>query len=162
MGQKSNPTILRLNKTNQHWNSCWYSDDDYATPFIQDYKINAYINSSQQQLERFPPVSFVKRQRGDLQIALFSAKPAQQFSKFKHNKNKSFGSHLITHNILRKRIHYKKPTHKEDGLRHSLLEPIYESNRSSLTKLMGTQMNLLMPKKKEYFRSQLFLAMGSN
>ena len=77
MGQKTDPTLLRLNKTNQHWNSCWYSDDDYATQFLEDYRINAYIKNCSQQLKKIPPILFVKKQRGDLQIALFSTKFAQ-------------------------------------------------------------------------------------
>ena len=77
MGQKTNPTLLRLNKTNQHWNSCWYSDSDYATQFLEDCNINAYIRNCNQQLKKISPILFVKRQRGDLQIALLSTKSAQ-------------------------------------------------------------------------------------
>ena len=172
MGQKSNPIILRLNKTNQHWNSCWYSDDDYATPFIEDCKINPYINSSQQQLERFPPVSFVKRQRGDLQVALFSAKRAQQFTKFKlnkHNKYKNLANHLITHNIFKKWANYEKPIYKSytpySGLMGIATKKVEllrtKIDRSSPTKLTNASTTFLALKKKECLRLQLFLAIIS-
>lgn len=81
MGQKTNPTLLRLNKTNQHWNSCWYSDSDYATQFLEDCKINAYIKNCSQQLKKIPPILFIKRQRGDLQIAFFSTKLNQFYKR---------------------------------------------------------------------------------
>ena len=75
MGQKSNPISLRLEKTNQHWSNCWYGDYNYATQFLQDLQINAYFQNCSQQLKRIPPILYLKHQRGEMQIALFSPRP---------------------------------------------------------------------------------------
>ena len=88
MGQKANPNLLRLNKTNQHWNSSWYSDSDYATQFLQDLQIHTYIKNCNQQLKKIPPILFVKRQRGDLQIALLSTKSAQGIARMGNRYHK--------------------------------------------------------------------------
>ena len=163
MGQKSNPIILRLNKTNQHWNSCWYSDDDYATPFLQDCKINAYIKSSQQQLERFPPVSFIKRQRGDLQIVLFSAKVAQQFSKFKGSKYKNVAQRingLMTHNIFKRSANPVSSKALEwSASLNRVQRPV--NNYPTYNDLGANASSTGWIRKREYFTSQLFLAIIS-
>ena len=43
MGQKVNPISLRLEKTNRHFDSCWYDDYNYTDLFLQDYKIKNYL-----------------------------------------------------------------------------------------------------------------------
>ncbi len=39
MGQKVNPISLRLEKTNRHFDSCWYDDYNYTDLLLQDLKI---------------------------------------------------------------------------------------------------------------------------
>ena len=43
MGQKVNPISLRLEKTNRHFDSCWYDDYNYTDLFLQDLKIKNYL-----------------------------------------------------------------------------------------------------------------------
>lgn len=77
MGQKSNPISLRLEKTNQHWSNCWYGDHSYTTQFLQDCRINGYFQNCSQQLKKIPAVLSLKHQRGQIEIALFSPRPAR-------------------------------------------------------------------------------------
>ena len=43
MGQKANPISLRLKKTNQSFNSCWYSDTYYSKLLSQEFRAKRYL-----------------------------------------------------------------------------------------------------------------------
>ena len=45
MGQKVNPISLRLEKTNRHFDSCWYDDYNYTELLLQDLKIKNYFKT---------------------------------------------------------------------------------------------------------------------
>lgn len=45
MGQKVNPISLRLEKTNRHFDSCWYDDYNYTDLLLQDLKIKEYYKN---------------------------------------------------------------------------------------------------------------------
>lgn len=45
MGQKVNPISLRLEKTNRHFDSCWYDDYNYTDLLLQDLKIKNYFKT---------------------------------------------------------------------------------------------------------------------
>ena len=45
MGQKVNPISLRLEKTNRHFDSCWYDDYNYTDLLLQDLKIKNYLKT---------------------------------------------------------------------------------------------------------------------
>ena len=51
MGQKVNPISLRLQKTNRHFDSCWYDDYNYTHLLLQDYKIKNYLKTVLQQIK---------------------------------------------------------------------------------------------------------------
>lgn len=51
MGQKVNPISLRLEKTNRHFDSCWYDDYNYTDLLLQDYKINNYLKTVLDQIQ---------------------------------------------------------------------------------------------------------------
>ena len=78
MGQKSNPINLRLNKTNQHWNSCWYGDYNYTAQFMEDCRLSAYIQNICQQGKKKSPVILFKRERQQIEIALFLSTAGRQ------------------------------------------------------------------------------------
>lgn len=44
MAQKSNPIILRLLKTNRHFDGCWFNNSNYVYLLMRDFKIINYIN----------------------------------------------------------------------------------------------------------------------
>lgn len=44
MAQKSNPIILRLLKTNRHFDGCWFNNSNYVYLLMRDFKIIDYIN----------------------------------------------------------------------------------------------------------------------
>ncbi len=74
MAQKSNPTSLRLEKTNRRWASIWYGDHYYTTQFLQGAQISAYLENISSQ-GKFPsPVVFLTRGRQQVQMALFFPK----------------------------------------------------------------------------------------
>lgn len=51
MGQKVNPISLRLQKTNRHFDSCWYDDYNYTHLFLQDLKIQNYLKTVLHQIK---------------------------------------------------------------------------------------------------------------
>ena len=74
MAQKSNPTSLRLEKTNQHWADIWYGDYYYTTQYLQTAQISAYVKNVSSQGKFAPPVVFLTRERQQVQMALFYPK----------------------------------------------------------------------------------------
>ena len=50
MGQKVNPISVRLEQSNRHFDSCWYSDYQYSNLLIQDLKVKSYINNILKQM----------------------------------------------------------------------------------------------------------------
>ena len=51
MGQKVNPISLRLQKTNRHFDSCWYDDYNYTHLLLQDLKIKNYLKTVLHQIK---------------------------------------------------------------------------------------------------------------
>ena len=51
MGQKVNPISLRLEKTNRHFDSCWYDDYNYTDLVLQDLKIKGYFKTVLNQIQ---------------------------------------------------------------------------------------------------------------
>ena len=51
MGQKVNPISLRLQKTNRHFDSCWYDDYNYTHLLLQDLKIKNYLKTVLDQIK---------------------------------------------------------------------------------------------------------------
>ena len=59
MGQKANPTSLRLKKTNQSFNSCWYSDIYYSKLLSQELRVKQYLSNIFNQIKYpYPHLSF--------------------------------------------------------------------------------------------------------
>jgi ribosomal protein S3 len=50
MGQKLIQYQLDWNKTNRHFESCWYSDYQYSHLLNQDLRVKLYINNILKQL----------------------------------------------------------------------------------------------------------------
>ena len=51
MGQKVNPISLRLEKTNRHFDSCWYDDYNYTDLLLQDLKIKNHFKTVLDQIQ---------------------------------------------------------------------------------------------------------------
>ena len=51
MGQKVNPISLRLEKTNRHFDSCWYDDYNYTNLVLQDLRIKSYFKTVLNQIK---------------------------------------------------------------------------------------------------------------
>ena len=56
MGQKSNPTSLRLEKSNKHFTSCWYSDLSYTLSLGKDLRANIYLQAVFEQFQYPAPL----------------------------------------------------------------------------------------------------------
>ena len=56
MGQKSNPTSLRLEKSNKHFTSCWYSDLSYTLLLGKDLRANIYLQAVFEQFQYPAPL----------------------------------------------------------------------------------------------------------
>lgn len=73
MGQKVNPTSLRL-KINRSWDSTWYAGkQNYASAVVEDYKIRKYL------INKFEDCGVSKveigRNSGRTNITIFTSKP---------------------------------------------------------------------------------------
>ena len=113
MGQKTNPTALRLEKTNQHYNSCWYSDRFYCEQLHSNYKICDYITKvfykikkvpysrvrpgdrSRQQTIRLKPLIYTKINHGINQIFCIFPKFRNKLS-WRKKQHKSLGKQVST------------------------------------------------------------------
>ena len=57
MGQKVNPTCLRLHPENKHFDSCWFSEKQYAHSIHKNLNVEAYYNAILKQIQ-YPSASF--------------------------------------------------------------------------------------------------------
>ncbi len=72
MGQKVNPTGLRLNIT-RSWESIWYADKDYAANLHEDQQVRAYLKK---RLYHAGISQIMVERTGDkVKIKLFAARP---------------------------------------------------------------------------------------
>ena len=60
MGQKTNPTLLRLEKTNQHYKLNWFSDRFYPEQLHQNYKTLNYLDKVFYKIKKTLTLSYVK------------------------------------------------------------------------------------------------------
>lgn len=84
MGQKTNPTVLRLEKTNQHFKACWYSQYYYSDQLHNNFKIRDYIGKIFQKINRCQPLIYIKNCHQSNQIlCLFLKKRVRRYRRFK-------------------------------------------------------------------------------
>ena len=57
MGQKVNPTSLRLHPENKHFDSCWFSEKQYAHSIHKNLSVETYSNAILKQIQ-YPSASF--------------------------------------------------------------------------------------------------------
>ena len=57
MGQKLNPTSLRLHPENKHFDSCWFSEKQYANSIHKSFNMETYQNAILKQIQ-YPSASF--------------------------------------------------------------------------------------------------------
>ena len=116
MSQKTNPTALRLQNSNKHFESCWYSDFFYGQVLSDEINLRAYIEgllsqagrsktlpSIQSQYKRYSTFLFFLDQRAERHKREFSLKlsrePAERVTlprtKFLQSKKKTYISAWI-------------------------------------------------------------------
>ena len=84
MGQKTNPTVLRLEKTNQHFKACWYSQYYYSDQLHNNFKIRDYICKIFQKINRCQPLIYIKNSHQSNQIlCFFLKKRIRRYRRFK-------------------------------------------------------------------------------
>jgi hypothetical protein len=92
MAQKVNPISLRLQQTNRHFDSCWYSEYFYSELITKDLQLQSYFNSILKQLDYPRARFFIQNFQNKLQIQLFlctsKAFRKERFSFFKLPKIK--------------------------------------------------------------------------
>ncbi len=87
MGQKTNPTVLRLEKTNQHFKACWYSNYYYSDQLHNNFKIRDYICKIFNRINRCTPLIYIKNGHQSNQIlCFFLKKRIRRFKNFKQKK----------------------------------------------------------------------------
>ena len=87
MGQKTNPTVLRLEKTNQHFKACWYGHYYYSDQLHNNFKIRDYICKIFQKINRCQPLIYIKNSHQSNQIlCFFLKKRMRRYKRFKFKK----------------------------------------------------------------------------
>lgn len=81
MGQKTNPTALRLEKTNKHYAGCWYADYHYAPQLQNHFMVCDYINKIFQKIKRCEPFIYFKAHQQGNQIFYIFPKKRRRFSR---------------------------------------------------------------------------------
>ena len=71
MAQKTNPISLRLQKTNKHFSSCWYSDYFYDEMSSHDFRIRSYIESVLNQIGHSWALLYIQNQYRKVNIYSF-------------------------------------------------------------------------------------------
>ncbi len=99
MGQKVNPISLRLEKTNRHFDSCWYDDYNYTDLLLQDLKIKNYLKTVLNQISYPEGRLLIENLPKKTNINLFYYNPTNsrrkknirfQLQNFKENKIKEY------------------------------------------------------------------------
>ena len=97
MGQKVNPISLRLEKTNRHFDSCWYDDYNYTDLLLQDLKIKNHLKTVLDQIQYPEGRVLIENLPKKTNINLFYYNPTNsrrkknirfQLQNFKENKRK--------------------------------------------------------------------------
>ena len=97
MGQKVNPVSLRLEKTNRHFDSCWYDDYYYTDLLLQDLKIKNHLKAVLDQIQYPEGRVLIENLPKKTNINLFYYNPTNsrrkrntrfQLQDFKENKSK--------------------------------------------------------------------------
>ena len=109
MGQKTNPTALRLETTNQHYNSNWYSNRFYAFQLHSSYKISSYIAKIFHRIKKVPYF----RPRAGQRLLRIITKPLI-YAKASHRTNQIFCIFpKFKKKYSRKKKNYKNETNQE-------------------------------------------------
>lgn len=72
MAQKSHPTSLRLQKSNKHFASSWYSDYFHDSRHINDYALGLYMEDVSQQINHLQTFPYIQQYYRKMCILLFS------------------------------------------------------------------------------------------
>ena len=87
MGQKTNPTVLRLEKTNQHFAGCWYGHYYYSDLLHNNLKIRDYIGKIFQKINRCRPLVYIKNSHQSNMIwCFFLKKRIRRYRRFKFTR----------------------------------------------------------------------------
>ena len=93
MGQKVNPTCLRLHPENKHFDSCWFSEKRYADSIHKDLYIGTYYNGILKQIQYPSASNFLEASPRKCQIYLTFLNPRQlreqSFRQFGHTNVKN-------------------------------------------------------------------------
>lgn len=98
MAQKTNPTSLRLQKTNKSFNSCWYSNYFYTDFLVEELKTRSYIERVFNQVHSQIPQLFVQKLYKNIQLHAFFFDPRgtrqQKEHRFILQRTKSLSSYF--------------------------------------------------------------------
>lgn len=109
MGQKINPISLRLQQTNRHFDSCWYSDYYYSDLISRDLNLQTYFNSILNQLKKPSGRFFIQNFQKKLQIHLFICNPKE--SRFERSSFFRLPKMNLNTKKQKKSLKYYKNTH---------------------------------------------------
>ena len=154
MGQKVNPISLRLEKTNRHFDSCWYDDYNYTDLLLQDLKIKNYFKTVLHQIQYPEGRLLIENLPKKTNINLFYYNPTNsrrkknirfQLQNFKENRRKNIKKKLYgNQNIIR----FQPGIEKKEEWKNSLTKLDYRFFGGDFND-SGLKRNVLAPSKRD-------------
>ncbi len=77
MAQKINPIILRLEKTNLNFDSCWYTNSNYVNLLMNDIKVQNYINCILKKIQFSSARFLIQNLHNKVKINVFFCNPTK-------------------------------------------------------------------------------------
>lgn len=159
MGQKVNPISLRLEKTNRHFDSCWYDDYNYTDLLLQDLKIKNHFKTVLEQIQYPEGRLLIENLPKKTNINLFYYNPTNsrrkknsrfQLQNFKENKRKDIKNKLYKNkNIIR----FQPGIEKKEEWKNSLTKLDYRFFGRDFND--GAKRNRTRDEKLKYFQQSL-------
>lgn len=119
MGQKTNPILLRLEKTNQQHKSCWFSNRYYAWQLHKNLQVLDYVKTIVTKEKKLRKSKFYRRKNHSKKTAIIYAKAGFGFNqlyitKVITNKRKKFAQNRLS--VVKKNLsrnpRYVTPVYK--------------------------------------------------
>ena len=128
MGQKVNPISLRLEKTNRHFDSCWYDDYNYTDLLLQDLRIKNYLKIVLNQIKYPEGRVLIENLPNKSNINLFYCNPSLSRQK----KNKDFKLQNKNNIVKKNKKKYQKINKKHWKDEFTLAQQTLEEWKNSV------------------------------
>ena len=143
MGQKVNPISLRLEKTNRHFDSCWYDDYNYTNLVLQDLRIKTYFKTVLNQIQYPEARVLIENLPKKTTLHLFYYNPTR--SRQKKNwrfQLQDFNVKNYAQSLSTKKTNHALAINREDYQLHTTFQQVAQTKRKEEWKKSLTRFDL--------------------